>query len=300
MNKYLIVGIDKYYENSLPTTIGAVNSARKWKTILDERNFKGEILLNSEAEDLIIINKLNLLIENLSEGEIGTFIYIGHGGKMNINSLDKIESGDDEVLYPYIGHIKDDELRSILDKKNKNVIFLTILDCCDNGVVENLLIDDISKNEITISASINKQLMQLDKIDLERHAVFSYFAQKVIMNNSDVNFGELIFFVNEELKNSKYNQESQIIVSNISLFDFKFFNIQENKNQLLQNDKISKSNTASNLEDYIKNSPNYRIGNIQKEVNPLFYEFSTDISSKFNGKTLSQIKFILNPLNKKL
>lgn len=251
MVKYLIVGIDYYYNNNLPTTIGAVNSAQKWEKIIKGQTSQGKILLNREAQSKDIKKELLKLVESLAEGDNGVFIYIGHGGKMFALADDKQEIGLDEVLYPYFGYIRDNEIRQILDKNTKNIPFLMMLDCCQNGVIEGLLQQDENKNEIVISASRNDQYSRLDTIESERQTVFSYYAQKIITENLSTTYLDFMLKFYEQISNTNYIQRPQIIVSNLELFMSTF--LSSTLQQLTKEDyeKITK---------IIKDNPDFGLG----------------------------------------
>jgi len=279
MKKYLIVGINRYRHNTYPTTEGAVNSAISWQYFLKEKEFEGQVLLNEFATSDAILLGLENMIENLTEGDFATFIYIGHGGQWKNKLQDGLEEdGKDELLYPFAYSIKDDEIRKILDKNDKNVPVLIILDCCRNGVDESLKLFDEAKNEIVISSTQAKTDMELGEKDSYRQSIFAYYAQNILYKNANINYEEFINIINQELEKSHYKQRPKIIASNYQFL----------KTEIFSPAIIGKNLISEQFIENFKKNKNVGIGQIHHETED--YEIKDTI---FLNKMLNKIKTII-------
>lgn len=150
--KALIVGIN--YPNSvmpLQPLKGCINDAKAFTKILVEQfNFSlsnMQILIDDTATRKNILDSLNYLVKILEPGDVGTFIYSGHGTQTaDLPPSDETDMKDEAIvpydaLYKPENYIRDDEIKEILTKLKQDVQFTIIFDSCHSDTADKPTID---------------------------------------------------------------------------------------------------------------------------------------------------------------
>ncbi|MGA5673932.1 caspase family protein [Bacillus bombysepticus] len=173
MNKRaLIVGIN--YPNSIKPLKGCINDAKAFTKILVEKfDFSlsnMQILIDDTATRKNILDGLKYLIQTLEPGDIGAFVYSGHGTQTaDLPPIDE-EDMKDEAIVPYDSlhapenYIRDDEIHELLNNLKQNVQFTIIFDSCHAETADKP--DDINSTETDTVKTINQTpgVVQIDNI----------------------------------------------------------------------------------------------------------------------------------------
>jgi len=133
----VVIGVNKYADQRLPTLSGAVNDAKELKQKLQEfGEFEipdGHFLLDDQATCKNIRRAISDLLWKTDPSDVSLFYFSGHGlqdGYQNgyIAPCDIVQD------QPLVSGIRMDELRSIVvDAKGKGNV-IVILDCCYSGI----------------------------------------------------------------------------------------------------------------------------------------------------------------------
>jgi hypothetical protein len=226
--KYLIVGANTDSEQSnLPSLPGAKNTAFIWEGFLKKQGFSGECLTDGKADGIVILKKLKELFSTLDDGDLATFIYLGHGTRIknqNFNPQKPDETdGYDEVLYCNGNTILDDDIREALNLNKRKAPVFVVIDACKSGVVESNfeLLNNLNEyNEIAFSAT-NQGLESYylaTLIDADKKANFSLCLLEVLeADNLDKNYNEIFDLTVKKLTTYNNNQTPQLAFTNAQI-----------------------------------------------------------------------------------
>jgi hypothetical protein len=170
----LCIGIDAYPTDRL---FGCVSDAMSWQAAFSEAGFETETLLNEQATQARMLDKIRELVVSSKAGDVIALQYSGHG--TTIEDLDKdeeeedaaedgnVEGGDvehklvDEALCPVDfreGHlIIDDDLGEIWDLLPDDVSLTIFFDSCHSGGGQR----DIATHNQSVPGS-RKRLVKMD------------------------------------------------------------------------------------------------------------------------------------------
>jgi hypothetical protein len=137
----LCVGINNYpgVANDLN---GCVNDAHDWKTELERRGFKVEVLLDDKAKKADMIAALEKLIAPLKKGDVAVFTYSGHGTWVPDKDNDESDQRDEALCaYDIMSKqfLTDDEMYGIFKKRKRGSKIIFISDSCHSGTVARVL-----------------------------------------------------------------------------------------------------------------------------------------------------------------
>lgn len=198
----LCIGIDSYPTDAL---FGCVSDAMAWQAAFAAAGFETETLLNEQATQARMLDKIRELVVSSRAGDVIALQYSGHG--TTIEDLDQdelvedaggagnVEDGDvehklvDEALCPVDfreGHlIIDDDLGEIWDLLPDNVNLTIFFDSCHSGGGQR----DIATHNQSASGS-RKRLVRMDE-----HAIDEYKAMRGALSRSTARDNERgVFF----------------------------------------------------------------------------------------------------------
>ncbi len=150
-NKALIVGIDQYQNERIPSLKCCVKDAQAYQEILQGRfGFTSNevvLLTNENATKERILGALRDLVRGATSGDTRVFVFAGHGTRVpDKNGDEGPEDGYDEALVPVDARsssslIIDDEIHELLSTASA-ARWTFILDCCHSGTAtRNLTFD---------------------------------------------------------------------------------------------------------------------------------------------------------------
>jgi len=242
MNKFaLLIGIN--YVNSENQLYGCVNDIINVKNILEQKYQFKNIKILSEINDTKptrknIENELQKLL--LLKNTKIIVHYSGHGSQLKSRNNDELDNLD-EVLIPLDfkknGIIKDDYLYSIFSKLEQSNTLLFICDCCHSGSILDLkfnykITDDYKKfymsvenskelftNIVSISGCLDAQTSADAYINNKNQGAFTY---SLLQCNFSQPLYKLLIDTNNQLKKNKFEQKSQLAISNNNLLNYNF------------------------------------------------------------------------------
>ena len=209
---------------------GCINDAKSIESFLKEHNFTNIKMLTDETTTTPtrenILNEIKTLLETSNENDTLFIYYSGHGSY----TLDKNGDGDeldnyDELIIPVdFKYIKDDELKTIINKYGKsNTNLIALFDSCNSGtaldlkyqILEKLNYDDISENTQSVETPCNALLLsgcRDDQFSVETlinnktQGAMTWSFLETIRNNKSISWRNLVKKMRELLK----PQSSQI------------------------------------------------------------------------------------------
>jgi len=124
-----------------------VNDAKQWMAWLQSQGFTVELLLDSQATERGICDRLKDLIDSAQPGSILVVQYSGHGTQFPDDSGDEHE-GQDEALVPFDHrengkYIIDDDLAELAAGLRSGVSLTFLMDCCHSGSNTRLLVGPV-------------------------------------------------------------------------------------------------------------------------------------------------------------
>jgi metacaspase-1 len=231
MKKALCIGINNYpgFTNDLK---GCVNDAIDWEVLLLHAGFETRKILDNQATRKNMLDGLEDLVVNASPGDEVVFTYSGHGTSVTDHSGDEID-GYDEALVAYDGNILDDELRTILQKSQKDVHIVVVADSCFSGTVTRALLsgtamprfqktDDIAADvpvkkhlladeemvEILITGCTDSEYSYDAQIDGRWNGAMSAYATSVIL--AEQTYNDFYQLLRQRLPSNDYPQTPQL------------------------------------------------------------------------------------------
>jgi len=130
----LCIGIDAYPDPQ--TLFGCVNDSREWGTLFQALGFTVTSLHNDAATRSAITDTLALHVRQLRAGDIFLLQYAGHGTQFPDDTGDEPD-GKDEALCPVdmmtAGFIRDDEIRTIMNRIPDGARVIAFIDCCHSS-----------------------------------------------------------------------------------------------------------------------------------------------------------------------
>jgi hypothetical protein len=132
----LCVGIDTYPSPS--ELMGCVNDSREWEGLFQSMGYTVAALRNGEATRTAITGALARHVGQLRAGDVFLFQYSGHGTQFPDDTGDEPD-GKDEALCPVDmmtnGFIRDDDIRTILNRVPQGALAVAFIDCCHSGTI---------------------------------------------------------------------------------------------------------------------------------------------------------------------
>lgn len=130
----LCIGIDAYPEPQ--TLLGCVNDSRAWGDLFTALGYTVSFFHNEAATRSAITDTLALQVRQLRPGDIFLLQYAGHGTQFPDDSGDEPD-GQDEALCPVdmmtAGFIRDDEIRTIMNRIPDGARVIAFIDCCHSS-----------------------------------------------------------------------------------------------------------------------------------------------------------------------
>lgn len=136
----LCVGIDAYPPPN--TLAGCVNDSRDWEDLFGALNCTVRTLRDGGATRSAITDGLARHVSELKAGDVFLFQYSGHGTQFPDDTGDEPD-GQDEALCPVdmmtAGFIRDDEVRTILNRVPEGALAIGFIDCCHSGSITRMI-----------------------------------------------------------------------------------------------------------------------------------------------------------------
>lgn len=177
----LCIGIDSYPTDAL---FGCVSDAMAWQAAFAAAGFETETLLNEQATQERMLDKIRELVISSKAGDVIALQYSGHGTTIeDLDQDERLEDADgdgndedrdiehklvDEALCPVDFHegnlIIDDDLGAIWDLLPDNVNLTIIFDSCHSGGGQR----DIATHRQSAPGS-RKRLVRMDKYAIQKY-----------------------------------------------------------------------------------------------------------------------------------
>jgi len=247
----LIIGINSY--KSFPLR-GCVNDGEAMREILIEKyDFKGEniqFIKDESATSQAILDSLDLIAKNASDGDNIVFFFAGHGTQIPKFAEGEID-GKNEALVPYDMNINSLISDDVIYQKllepfsgRNNISVAAIFDCCHSGtILRDLGYDTLSGEPYFYAVNRCIPNFFLFDADLSRDVIlninglsacqddetaadlrytpdggvsrgaFSYSLHKIISSNPSITYGDLNNIIGSKIKEvSKHKQNPSFIL----------------------------------------------------------------------------------------
>ena len=130
----LCIGIDTYPEPQ--TLFGCVNDSKEWDNLFQALGFTVTSLHNEAATRSAITDGLSTHVRQLRAGDMFLLQFAGHGTQFPDDTGDEPD-GRDEALCPVDmmaeGFIRDDEIRTIMNRIPEGARVIAFIDCCHSS-----------------------------------------------------------------------------------------------------------------------------------------------------------------------
>lgn len=156
----LLIGIN--YFNTQYQLNGCINDVNAMKKFLLDKNFNNIKILTDDSSSIEnptknnITNELIRVLINSKSGDTVVVIYSGHGSYKIDENNDELRGYDQTIIGCDLKSIKDDELKSIIDKYlKKDVTLFCLFDSCYSGSVLDLRYqysDSLNGNKLTVNS----------------------------------------------------------------------------------------------------------------------------------------------------
>lgn len=241
--KAVLIGIN--YIGTPNELNGCINDAESIKKRLIDNNFT-DITTITDLTDIkptrdVIIKYFTNLLKNSSPGDLLCFIYSGHGSYLKDTNNDEID-GRDEVIVPLdLNFIKDDELKTIIQKYlKKGVTLFAMFDSCFSGTVldlkyqylDSLNYDKVTENKknietlgnvLMISGCTDKQTSSDAFFNNKAQGAMTWSFLEALQTQPLLTWRQLVKSMRAKLKESKFKQIPQFSSGKITNIDMKIF-----------------------------------------------------------------------------
>lgn len=157
--KALLIGINYY--NTQYQLNGCINDVNAMKNFLFDKNFNNIKILTDDSSSIEnptknnITNELIRVLINSKSGDTVVVTYSGHGSYCLDENNDELRGYDQTIISCDLKAIKDDELKSIIEKYlKKDVTLFCLFDSCYSGSVLDLkyqYLDSLNENKLTVN-----------------------------------------------------------------------------------------------------------------------------------------------------
>jgi metacaspase-1 len=133
----LCVGINDY-PGVASDLSGCVNDAHDWHVTLLERGYDVQMLLDSEATAVAIVERLQSRLAQLKFGDRFVFCFSGHGTWVPDRDGDEVDKRDEALCcfdYERGGLLTDDMMYRIFENRAVGSRVTVLSDCCHSGTV---------------------------------------------------------------------------------------------------------------------------------------------------------------------
>ena len=155
----LLIGINYY--NTQYQLNGCINDVNAMKKFLIHKNFNNIKILTDNSSSIEnptknnITNELIRVLINSNSGDTVVVTYSGHGSYCLDENNDELRGYDQTIISCDIKAIKDDELKSIIEKYlKKDVTIFCLFDSCYSGSVLDLkyqYLDSLNENKLIVN-----------------------------------------------------------------------------------------------------------------------------------------------------
>jgi hypothetical protein len=155
----LLIGINYY--NTQYQLNGCINDVNAMKKFLIHKNFNNIKILTDNSSSIEnptknnITNELIRVLINSNSGDTVVVTYSGHGSYCLDENNDELRGYDQTIISCDIKAIKDDELKSIIEKYlKKDVTLFCLFDSCYSGSVLDLkyqYLDSLNENKLIVN-----------------------------------------------------------------------------------------------------------------------------------------------------
>jgi hypothetical protein len=136
----VLVGIDEYERDDVPSLRGCVNDVALVRSLLKEYfqvpNEDLRVVVNGRATKANILKRIEATIARAEAGDVIVFYFSGHGSQIRDRNGDELTDGLDEIICPYDmdwdrgTYIVDDELDELFGSLPPGVLLEAFFDCC--------------------------------------------------------------------------------------------------------------------------------------------------------------------------
>jgi metacaspase-1 len=138
-NRSLHIGIN--YPGTSYELAGCVNDASDWASVLTERGYRADALIDANATRTGILAALRALVQATDRGDRLVVTYSGHGTWVPDRDDDEVDHRD-EAICPVdlreTGVITDDDLYAVFREANYGARVLFVADSCYSGTLNRL------------------------------------------------------------------------------------------------------------------------------------------------------------------
>ena len=136
----VLVGIDEYERDDVPSLSGCVNDVALVRSLLRQYfqvpNEDLRVVVNGRATKANILERIAVTIARAEPGDVIVFYFSGHGSQIRDRNGDELTDGLDEIICPYDmdwdrgTYILDDDLDALFDTLPPDVLLEAFFDCC--------------------------------------------------------------------------------------------------------------------------------------------------------------------------
>jgi hypothetical protein len=136
----VLVGIDEYERDDVPSLRGCVNDVALVRSLLKQYfqvpNEDLRVVVNGRATKAAIMERIAWTIARAEPGDVIVFYFSGHGSQVRDRNGDELTDGLDEIICPYDmdwdrgTYILDDDLDALFATLPPDVLLEAFFDCC--------------------------------------------------------------------------------------------------------------------------------------------------------------------------
>jgi hypothetical protein len=136
----VLVGIDEYERDDVPSLSGCVNDVALVRSLLKQYfqvpNEDLRVLVNGRATKANIMERIAATIARAEPGDVIVFYFSGHGSQIRDRNGDELTDGLDEIICPYDmdwdrgTYVLDDDLDALFATLPPDVLLEAFFDCC--------------------------------------------------------------------------------------------------------------------------------------------------------------------------
>jgi hypothetical protein len=239
--KALLIGIN--YLDTEYQLNGCIDDIKRMKLFLETKGFNNFDMMTDLTDikptRINIFNKIVNFINSSIDGDLLFIHFSGHGSYTYDSNSDELDGKDEFIVTSDLSYILDDEIKAIINQfSKKNVSIIGIFDSCHSGTMmdlkynydyinnkysENTKDNECPGNVLLISGCMDEQTSAEAIINGSPQGVLTSTLIETMSSNPNCSWKELMYNMNNLLKENTFTQIPQISTNTFYNIDGKIF-----------------------------------------------------------------------------